>query len=597
MFFSLRNRLFLIFTFLLTIPFVVLSIIIPNWLTSMIEEQTQELTVEMMDQYSLYIDSITTQAEDLGKQVLLNQSTQQWLKTEKDGDETSQEELFLMKNQVQTMLSSVMINNSNSMSISIFLNDGTGTWGDNPNLQETDWYINFTENQQNFTRSHVDPYQQSEGIQKSQVNSYILPLFDMNTIAVSGIIKVNFPSSLLKDALSKNAAGQSGRTYIINEQAQNVLDGQIQTPLDVLNKSVRQINNNGNEKGLIETDFDGDTYFVFYQKLPIGNWILMNEVTESNLFAQVHDLQRTLFLSSAAIFILTILASFFLSSNIVNPLGKLAKAMKFIERGDFAGAKRFMPSIKSKNHEVGYLVNVVDHTIDQLKNVIETEYEANIRRKDAEYKALLLQINPHFMNNTLEIIGGLAAQGKNKEVVNVSVYLGRMMRYSLNTHSSEVRLKEELSYIHSYTDILKLRYEDSLTVEIIEDPEASDLSIIKFILQPLVENAVQYSFSEKNSAEVSIRTTKRLNQVLIEVEDKGAGMSEKMVNHLLSFTNNVLESKGESIGLKNVLGRLTLYYGENFSYQIDSQLNQGTKITLCINVSKGEGHAERNDYR
>lgn len=597
MFFSLRNRLFLIFTLLFTIPFVVLSIIIPNWLTSMIEEQTQELTVEMMDQYSLYIDSITTQAEDLGKQVLLNPSTQQWLKIEKDEAETSPEEMFLMKNQVQTMLSSVMVNNSNSMSISIFLNNGSGTWGDNPNLQGTDWYIDFTENQQNFTRSHVDPYQQSEDIQKSQVNSYILPLFDMNTIVTNGIIKVNFPSSLLKNALSKNAAGQSGRTYIINEKVQNVLDGQILTPLEVLNKSVTQINSNKNEKGLVKTKFNGDTYFVFYQKLPVGNWILINEVTESKLFSQVHELQRTLFLSSAGIFMLTIMASFVLSSNIVNPLGKLAKAMKFIERGDFTGAKRFMPSIKSRNHEVGYLVNVVDHTIDQLKNVIETEYEANIRRKDAEYKALLLQINPHFMNNTLEIIGGLAAQGKNTEVVNVSVYLGRMMRYSLNTHSSEVRLKEELSYIHSYTDILKLRYEDSLSVEIIEDPEANEVPIIKFILQPLVENAVQYSFSEKNFAEISIRTRILESEVIIEVEDKGAGMPEKMVDHLLTFTNNVLESKGTSIGLKNVLGRLILYYGDDFSYQIDSHLNQGTKITLCINVSEGESHADRYDYR
>ena len=87
MLFSLRNRLLLIFTCLLTIPFVILSIIIPSFFTSVIREQTQELTIEMMDQFSLYVDSITTQAEDLGKQVLVNPTTQEWLRLNRQGAE------------------------------------------------------------------------------------------------------------------------------------------------------------------------------------------------------------------------------------------------------------------------------------------------------------------------------------------------------------------------------------------------------------------------------------------------------------------------------------------------------------------------------
>jgi two-component system sensor histidine kinase YesM len=286
-----------------------------------------------------------------------------------------------------------------------------------------------------------------------------------------------------------------------------------------------------------------------------------------------------------------------LSSNIVSPLGKLANAMKFIERGDFAGAKSFMPTIKSSNDEIGYVVKVFDHTVDQLKNVIETEYEANIRRKDAEYKALLLQINPHFLNNTLEIIGGLAVQGKNKEVMNVSIYLGRMMRYSLNTQNDVVRLGEEISYIRSYTDILKVRYEDAIMIDIVEDPETKNLPIIKFILQPLVENAVKYSFIEKTRAEIFIQTEKIDNQVWIVLEDKGVGMSKEVIADLLheetkNETISVLASKGNSIGLKNVLGRLKLYYGQAFSYKIESEKNEGTRITLCINFDRGDIHDE-----
>ncbi|WML28236.1 histidine kinase [Neobacillus sp. OS1-33] len=593
MFFSLRNRLFIIFTCLLTIPLMILSIIIPRWFTSIIEEQTQDLTIEAMDQYSLYIDSITTQAEDLGKQVLVNQTTQEWLRLEKKDEEISREQSLLQKNQLKMLLSSMMVNNSNGMSISVVLNNGEGAWGNNPNLHNLDWFQDFTIHEQRFVKSHIDPYMPGQG----NSNSFILPLVDLNTVVSYGFIKVNFPSTLLETALGKISIGKKGNAYLLDQQGANVLEGKIDTPKWVLKNSLSKIKNNQKQKGLLETDYHGEKYFVFFQKLAVGDWILVSEVTKSDLFSKVNILQRNLLLISALVFLLTIVASFVLSSKIVSPLGKLAKAMKFIERGDFSGAKRFLPTIKSSNDEVGYVVRVFDHTVDQLKNLIETEYEANIRRKDAEYKALLLQINPHFLNNTLEIIGGLAVQGKNKEVMNVSIYLGRMMRYSLNTQNDVVRLGEEVSYIRSYTDILKVRYEDAITIDIVEDQETKNLPMIKFILQPLVENAVKYSFIEKNTAEIFIKTKKVNNQILIVLEDKGIGMSEEVIADLLSEetkneTISVLASEGNSIGLRNVLGRLKLYYGQNFTYKIESEKNVGTRITLCINFNRGDIHDE-----
>jgi len=589
MFYSLRNRLLLIFTLLLTVPFLLLSIIIPSWFTSIIEEQTKDSTVEMMDQYSLYIDSITTQAEDLGKQVLVSQSAQQWLKVEKERDEnasTNAEKLFI-KNQLKMQLSSMMVNNSNNMSISVFLNDGTGTWGNNPSLKETEWYHDFLKNDQRWVSTHIDSFQLHQNMRERKVNSYLIPLFDMNMLELSGIIKVSFPSSLLETALSKIKLGENGRVYLLDRQGLNVLSSEMQTPNVVLNKSLKKITNDLQEKGLVEVKHSDKEYLVFFQKLKVGDWILLSEITKSELFAKIDQLQNNLLMTSALIFMLTILISYLLSSNIVRPLGKLTKAMKFVERGDFSGAKRVMPSIKSHHHEIGYVIKVFDHTIEQLNHLIKTEYEANIRRKDAEYKALLLQINPHFLNNTLEVIGGLAIQGKKKEVMNVSIYLGRMMRYSLNTQADVVKLGEEISYIRNFIEILKLRYEGALACEIEEEEETKSISIIKFIIQPLVENAVKYSFIDNTYAEIKIKTKLENGQLLIVVEDKGSGMSEEVMTNFYHLEKNdekysVLNSDGNSIGLKNVIGRLSLYYGDRFSYNIHSVKGEGTKITLCI---------------
>jgi two-component system, sensor histidine kinase YesM len=592
MFFSLRNRLLLIFTCLLTIPFVILSLLIPSFFTSVIREQTQELTIGMMDQFSLYVDSITTQAEDLGKQVLVDKTTQEWLRLNRSGED--QEEIDSTMNELRQQLSSVMINNSNAMSISVLLENGTGTWGDHPPLNETGWYQDYTQNNQMFVKSHYDPFQPSQEMREKKINSYILPLIDTNTMISIGAIKVNFPSALLETALNKISKEQNEHTYLLNQQGENVLSGKIQTPSSILQQSLNQITSSDDQKGLIEAAHQKEKYLVFFQRLPVGDWILISEVKESELFSRANHLQQNLLLISAALFLITIAASFILSNNITRPLGKLAKAMGFIERGDFSGAKRLMPASKSQNNEVDYLINVTEHTINQLQNLIETEYEANLRRKDAEYKALLLQINPHFLNNTLEIIGSLALQGKSKEVMNVSVYLGKMLRYSLNTKTNIVPLDEEINYIKSFTNILKLRYEDMITIQIDVDPDTKTLPIIKFILQPLVENAVKYSLSEKTFANIFIKTEKAGNQISLSVEDRGIGMSDEMISNLkqAADTMNVLESKGTSIGLRNVLGRLRLTYGSDFTYRIESKKSEGTKITLLIDLKRGDRQDE-----
>jgi len=566
---------------------------IPSFFTSVIREQTQELTIEMMDQYSLYVDSIATQAEDLGKQVLVSQTTQEWFRLNRQGAEN--EEIITSMNLLKQQLSSIMINNSNAMSISVQLNDGTGTWGNNTTLHETDWFQDYSIHNQTFIQSHLDPFQQSQEMRDKKINSYILPLIDTNSMISGGTIKVNFPSALLETALNKISIGKNGHTYLINQQGVNILPGKFKTPNEILQKSLNQVTNNDDQEGVIEAAYQNEEYLVFFQKLPVGDWILISEVTESDLFSRANHLQRNLLLMSALVFLITIIASFILSNNITSPLGKLAKAMGFIERGDFSGAKRFMPTIKSQNNEVGYLINVTEHTIDQLQHLIETEYEANLRRKDAEYKALLLQINPHFLNNTLEIIGSLALQGKMKEVMNVSIYLGKMLRYSLNSKSNIVQISEEINYIKSYTDILKLRYEDMITIQFEMGDDTKSFPIIKFILQPLVENAVKYSFIEKNYADIFIKTEKVGNQICLAVEDKGIGMTKVMISDLLNQDDesfNVLDSKGNSIGLRNVLGRLKLYYGNDFSFQIDSKKNEGTKITLLIDLKRGDRHDE-----
>ena len=142
------------------------------------------------------------------------------------------------------------------------------------------------------------------------VNSYILPLIDTNVLVPRGIIKVNFPSSLLETALNKFTIGENGQTYLLNQSGENILSGNIATPNKILQQSLTEIINEDQQKGLIETSYKKENYLVFFQKLSVGDWILVSEVTESDLFSRANQLQRNLLLTSAIVFLLTIVASY-----------------------------------------------------------------------------------------------------------------------------------------------------------------------------------------------------------------------------------------------------------------------------------------------
>ncbi|UUZ97340.1 histidine kinase [Paenibacillus sp. P25] len=225
----------------------------------------------------------------------------------------------------------------------------------------------------------------------------------------------------------------------------------------------------------------------------------------------------------------------------------------------------------------------------RLRHLIETEFETNLRRRNAEYKALLLQINPHFYNNTLEIISGLAAMKREDLVMDATEALAQMMRYSLNLNSDLVRVSEEMDYIRDYLFILRLRHEDRLSVTVEEDAEARGLTIAKFILQPLVENAVKYSLEKEGTAWIGIAARIRDGRLLLSVRDNGIGMDPVLVRDLLDGSRkgdsaSVLSSEGQSIGLRNVLSRCRLMYGERFDLDIHSRLGEGTTIELYLPV-------------
>lgn len=204
-----------------------------------------------------------------------------------------------------------------------------------------------------------------------------------------------------------------------------------------------------------------------------------------------------------------------------------------------------------------------------------------------EFKMLSSQINPHFLYNTLETIRMKSLTEGNLEVATAIKLLGKSMRYVLeNNGTSSTTLKNELTHIEIYLIIQRMRFSERMNYEIIveEGMRLEEYEILPLLLQPIVENAVNHGLEEVEKyglVTISVATQDE-EYLLIDIEDNGMGMDTETLEALrrkLSVPNMKYTS---SIGLYNIVQRIRLFYGEQYTMTIKSRLGKGTCISLRL---------------
>ncbi|MBD3918585.1 sensor histidine kinase [Paenibacillus sp. PR3] len=601
MLYSLRSRLMVAFSILLIIPFISLVYILTSESAKLIKNSLEVSASQTIEQYASHVTTLMKQLEDIGNQVLGSSTTQTWLADLRNSDSEDQErEELLSKRKVRDFLSSYAVNNSNGVSISLFTSAKGGLWTQDRTYEQQPWFLDYKEQDVKWTGAHLDEDQPDESMRSRSVNGYLLPLVELQTLTSVGIVKVNYPTSVLREPLERIHFGETGRVFLLDVDGRSVLGQQLTGEEAILQEGesklakVRQTNLVGKQKresGVFAIRNQGKPYLVFYRELPDQNWTIIGVVPERELYAKLNRIKETMLLVSGILLVIVLVVAFSLSKSITTPLTRMARSMKLVKRGEFDEAIKQMPNTQRGHSEIGYVTSAFGQMTHQLKYLIETEYETNLRRKNAEYKALLLQINPHFYNNTLEIISGLAAMKRNDLVMDAIEALGQMMRYSLDLSSDQVWVREELAYIRDYLFILKLRYDDRLQVRIEEAPGASELKMPKFILQPLVENAVKYSLENGEKALVELGAEARDGWLYLTIADNGIGMNGELAAELQrglsgADTTAILYTEGNSIGLRNVLARCRVQYGDAFEVHIASSPDSGTTITMRLPANR-----------
>ncbi len=250
-------------------------------------------------------------------------------------------------------------------------------------------------------------------------------------------------------------------------------------------------------------------------------------------------------------------------------------------------------------NEIGQLSIYINRMLDEIeimtRKIFSTQtslYEMELLKKQAELTALQSQINPHFLYNTLDCIKGIAHSYNSDEIVSIVGSLSRMLRYSIKSEE-RVSIRSEIDCIMDYLNIIDIRFMKRFSFELDIDKEIIDLTMIKFILQPIVENAIYHGLEAKpGKGSLTIKGGLRESgNIFFEIADNGKGMTQ---NELEALNGRLRETKvgqfltennGRSIGILNINYRIKNVYGNEYGLSVDSIENNGTKVFIELPIN------------
>lgn len=272
-----------------------------------------------------------------------------------------------------------------------------------------------------------------------------------------------------------------------------------------------------------------------------------------------------------------------LNRSINNPIYRLKTMASRIAQGDLLFRVE-----KPEVSELDELTDSLNTMAEKLGDLIEQNIQKQRNLQKAEMKALQAQIAPHFMYNTLDTILSLAEDGQNENVVTTTLALSNFFRLSLNKGGDWVSVAAEKSHVESYLAIQKMRYGAILEYEIDIAEDILDKSMLKILLQPLVENAIYHGIKQtRRVGKVQVKGEAQNGTLVFTVEDDGLGMRQDELEKLRENLHHYdLSNPGPGFGLYNVFKRIQLYYEIDDGLTVESEFNKGSKVTLRLPVIK-----------
>ncbi len=350
--------------------------------------------------------------------------------------------------------------------------------------------------------------------------------------------------------------------------------------------------------------YTGMLYQQKYGDFHFGGVLVVNDQI---VFSELQDLYRVMFLITLVIIPVFIYMIYFIAHHITKPMGIMIDAAKSLEQGAIGMQ---LDGDTMPNTEFEVLKASFNKMSSEIKYLFDYAYSEKLARKDAKIIALQSQINPHFLNNTLEMMNWQARMAGDVTVSKMIEALGTLLNYSMDRSNKKmINLAEELRCVDAYCYIISMRFGKRLKIEKEVDQSLLQLEVPQLILQPLIENAVVHGVEKVKTGTIWIKVFHKEERVYLQIINTGKAMSEEDRERV----RGILEGRPEqgdasvgghrSLGIRNVNERIKLIYGEEYGLTIEPITMEETASTITIplnydpaNANTKKPHLSWNKY-
>ncbi len=416
--------------------------------------------------------------------------------------------------------------------------------------------------------------------------AYLLPVYligDEKKIGLCIIVcKLDFMQELIKKiSLTENSL------FLITD-AENTVAAS--NNLQLRGETPDELELTDYEDGNRQISYKNNKCMLYYHGIPETGWKIINITPLNDLTIDMKTVTNFGIKIGIVFTVLIIITGFIFIRSITLPVNELIYFMEHIGKNNINSRIPYFTS-----NEIGKLSCYINKMLDNIEemtnkvmNAKTTLYETQLAHKQAELIAFQSQINPHFLYNTLECIRSIAFSHNMKSIVDISISMAKIFRYSIKG-GDYVEVRDEVECISDYLTIMKIRHENRFKFTIDIHEQIYGKKILKMILQPLVENAVFHGLEQKNgqgSLMITGRFIEGSSAIRFEITDSGKGIAPAELTtirkYISAHTTGDLNRNKRCLGLINISRRIRLFYGVNSSFEIFSKLNEGTKVVLVL---------------
>ena len=409
-----------------------------------------------------------------------------------------------------------------------------------------------------------------------------------------GYITLVFNDSLFRSTIDSALRNYDGQ-YILKKNNGEILYAPLGNE-DLFTQEVdRKIEFSDGQR--LKTKINAKEYYVEKLSISSSNLVLYSYLSandvENGLFGTFRYIVMAMAMSLVIALIGLLVISYFYkhSSNVIH------KQVEEIKQGQYVASQPIPIRVKefqSISQDIQTMSDMINKLSQENLLYEKSILEKELLTKQISLNALRNQLNPHFLYNTLGCMKSLAIINGQEEVSEMCACMAKILRYTLNDQDTAL-ISEEIEAIQAYLYIQSIRFTGHFSYKIIVEDSIKKYSVLRFILQPIVENAIIHGIEPKRmQGKILISGYIRDEQIIFEINDTGMGIPPYILAQLqerLKQTEAMpsdLTEKGFGIGLNNINSRIKLFYGSQYGIELNSIVNMGTYITICVPIIEKE---------